>query len=108
VEIQTGMDAGFANVSVLDHGPGIPPEDLEQIFDRFYQSDKSRRRDTNHGFGLGLPIAREIVHAHGGSLTVKNNFPTSVDSGSTFLVRLPLALPGELSSLQKSQANQIV
>lgn len=105
VFVQTDIDSHFVKVAIQDHGPGIPPEDLERIFDRFYQSDKSRRGGYGHGVGLGLPIAREIVNSHGGSLTVKNNSLDSVGSGCTFLVRLPSAPSGEPSGFQKSSVN---
>jgi signal transduction histidine kinase len=52
-------------VTVTDTGVGIPPEDLPHVFDRFYRADKSRTRATG-GSGLGLPIVRRLVEAHGG------------------------------------------
>lgn len=105
VFVRTGMDSHFVEIAVQDHGPGIPQEDLERIFDRFYQSDKSRRGGSGHGVGLGLPIAREIVNSHGGSLTVKNHSLDTISSGCTFLVRLPIAPPGDISGYQKSSVN---
>jgi two-component system, OmpR family, sensor histidine kinase BaeS len=71
-------------VEVADTGTGISPEDLPRIFDRFWRADKSRSRRTG-GSGLGLPITRQLVEAHGGHVTA-----TSVPgSGSVFTIRLP-------------------
>jgi len=69
---------------VRDTGPGIPPADSGRIFDRFVQLDPARR---SGGTGLGLPIARWIAEAHGGSLVLER----SDASGSTFLIALPAA-----------------
>lgn len=75
-------------VQVTDSGPGIAEEQVEHIFDRFYQADPAR---VGHGAGLGLSIAQEIVHAHGGKITVRS----VPGQGSTFIVSLPSgALPG--------------
>jgi two-component system CheB/CheR fusion protein len=76
---------GGAAISVRDYGPGIPPEALPAIFSRFFQADGPSR--GQHGLGLGLYIAREIVAAHGGALDVSS----VLGEGATFTVRLPLA-----------------
>lgn len=68
------------SVSVIDQGPGIPPEEHEKIFNKFYT------RGTKDGSGLGLPICKGIIEAHKGTLTVANN-PDG--SGSTFTFTLP-------------------
>jgi two-component system phosphate regulon sensor histidine kinase PhoR len=74
-------------VSVEDTGVGIPREDLVRVFERFYKSDKSRARSSG-GTGLGLPIARHIVEAHGGTI-----WADSVEGqGSTFTFTLPLMI----------------
>jgi len=78
---------GQIEVSVVDTGVGIPPEDMPRIFERFYQTDKSRSGGSGRGVGLGLAIAYEIVQAHGGSLAVYNNSP----KGSIFVVKLSVA-----------------
>ena len=72
----------FIAVSVADTGKGIPPEDRERIFDKYYQTDKSH---SKHGLGLGLAICKRIVQLCNGSLTVESE----VGVGSTFTVKLP-------------------
>ena len=73
-------------ITVRDTGPGIPPEHLERVFDRFYKVDSSRARtDTPSGSGLGLSIVRAIVERHGGSVTVSN----APGSGAVFEILLP-------------------
>jgi signal transduction histidine kinase len=70
-------------VTVRDHGPGIPPEELETVFDAFVQS--SRTRDGSGGTGLGLTICRKIIHAHGGSIAAGN----AAGGGAMLRIRLP-------------------
>ncbi|NGO48768.1 ATP-binding protein [Streptomyces ureilyticus] len=70
-------------IEVQDHGPGIPEEVLPHVFDRFYKASASRPR--SEGSGLGLSIALENAHIHGGELTAAN----SPDSGAVFTLRLP-------------------
>lgn len=65
------IDDGSAVVEVQDDGPGIPEEDLERVFEPYFRLEKSRSRDTG-GHGLGLSIARTIIRAHGGDLTLHN------------------------------------
>jgi two-component system OmpR family sensor kinase len=74
----------FAEIRVSDTGPGIPPEDLPRIFDRFYRVDQARSR-AEGGAGLGLSISRWIAEAHGGSISAE-----STSGGATFIVRIPL------------------
>lgn len=74
----------LVQVSVTDRGPGIPPEEQERIFERFYRVDEARSRQTG-GTGLGLSIVKHVVANHGGEVTVWSQ----VNSGSTFTVRLP-------------------
>jgi signal transduction histidine kinase len=62
---------GIASITVEDDGPGVPPDQLERVFDPFYRVEESRNRDTG-GTGLGLPIARNIFRAHGGDVTLAN------------------------------------
>jgi len=58
-------------IRIRDDGPGIPPEELERVFEPFYRLESSRNRDTG-GTGLGLSIARDVAQAHGGSLVAQN------------------------------------
>jgi signal transduction histidine kinase len=60
-------DLRTAVLTVTDDGPGIAPHERERVFDRFYRVEESRSRDSG-GTGLGLPIVRELVRAHGGSV----------------------------------------
>ena len=74
---------GGVRLSVRDHGPGIPPSEVDAIFDAFVQS--SRTKDGSGGTGLGLSICRKIVEAHGGSIRAEN----ATDGGARFLIDLP-------------------
>jgi signal transduction histidine kinase len=58
-------------IRVEDEGPGVPPDEVEKVFEPFYRVESSRNRDTG-GTGLGLSIARDIAQAHGGTLTLRN------------------------------------
>ncbi|MEV5438874.1 HAMP domain-containing sensor histidine kinase [Streptomyces sp. NPDC052682] len=91
VRVEVAVRAGTALVRVADSGPGIPPEDQERVFDRFYRVDKARSRDRG-GSGLGLAVARSLVRAHGGTLEV-----ASRPGATVFTVALPVdeAGPGE-------------
>jgi signal transduction histidine kinase len=79
-------EGGPVQVTVSDTGPGIAPEETEKIFERFYRTDASRSRSTG-GFGLGLAIAREMVDAMGGRISVDS----TPGQGSRFTVTLARA-----------------
>lgn len=76
----------WLHIDVTDTGPGISPDDLPYIFDRFYRSDRSRSRETG-GSGLGLAIAKGLIEAHGGQIHVES----TLGHGSTFTISLPIA-----------------
>lgn len=79
-----GVDR-FAIMAVCDNGPGIPEQNLEKIFDRFYRTDTSRARNVG-GAGLGLSIVKAIVDMHGGTIEVQNR----IGGGAQFTVYLPV------------------
>ena len=74
-------------VEAADNGPGIPPEHLGHIFDRFYRIDDGRSRQAGGGTGLGLSISRWAVEAHGGRIAVESQ----PGKGSRFRLVLPMA-----------------
>jgi signal transduction histidine kinase len=80
-------DGATVSIRVRDRGPGIPPEELERVFEPFYRLESSRNRDSG-GSGLGLSIARDIAQAHGGSLTLHN----LAGGGLEALLQLPRRL----------------
>lgn len=86
ITLRLEAHAQAIHLAVSDTGDGIPPEHLPYIFDRFYRTDSARSRD-NGGAGLGLAIARAIIEAHGGRITVTSAGVPG--QGSTFTIQLP-------------------
>ncbi|MCJ0893186.1 HAMP domain-containing sensor histidine kinase [Rhodococcus sp. ARC_M5] len=86
VRVELHARPEWVDVSVVDHGPGISPEDSHAIFRRFYKVDTARGR--SEGSGLGLSLAVENVRLHGGTITVDR-----VDSSTVFSVQLPRLRP---------------
>jgi two-component system OmpR family sensor kinase len=86
--VRVAEEGGLAVVEVADNGPGLPPDTLSRVFERFYRADPSRTRSRG-GAGLGLAIVAAIVAAHGGRVEARNN----PEGGATFTIRLPLASP---------------
>jgi len=89
VSLKLQRDGEWAVLEVKDTGVGIPAEDLERVFERFYRVDKARSRDLG-GTGLGLSIVKNMVQAMHGEVSVESELGT----GSCFRVRLPLASLG--------------
>ncbi len=86
VEIAADAVENDIIIQIEDNGIGIPLDEHERIFERFYQVDSARKYGKKKGFGLGLSIAREIIQSHHGQIWVENN----PDEGSVFFVKLPI------------------
>ena len=86
IEVALETHDGVATMSVVDHGPGLKPDDAGRVFEPFYRADASRSRDSG-GAGLGLSIVAAVVDAHGGSVKVSE----TPGGGATFEVALPIA-----------------
>jgi signal transduction histidine kinase len=86
-------------VTVRDHGPGIPDDELEAVFEPFFQS--SRTRDGSGGVGLGLTVCRKIMGAHGGSIDASN----AADGGCVMRIRLPHGMNERLIAQESAQQN---
>jgi signal transduction histidine kinase len=84
VQVSVRAVAGGVETAVSDNGPGIPPEDLPKLFDRFWRAEQSRSRATG-GSGLGLAVAKQLVQAHGGRIWVKSE----LNRGTRFTFFLP-------------------
>jgi two-component system OmpR family sensor kinase len=86
IDVSVAENAGWAVLRVADHGPGIPAEHRQKVFDRFYRADPSRSRATG-GAGVGRSIVSSIVAAHGGEIRLESE----PGEGTTVEVRLPVA-----------------
>ena len=83
IRLEAACEDGIVRISVSDSGPGIPPEDLSRVFERFYRVDKSRARPG--GTGLGLAIVKHLVELHGGRAVAENR----PEGGARFVITLP-------------------
>jgi two-component system sensor histidine kinase SenX3 len=84
VVVESRCDSGWIEILVSDTGVGIPPRDIDRIFERFYRVDRARSRDTG-GTGLGLSIVRHVATNHAGEVTVHSR----EGEGSVFTIRIP-------------------
>jgi two-component system sensor histidine kinase KdpD len=91
IELRARRDGEAAIVEIVDEGPGIPPADLERVFDKFYRVHAEDRRRA--GTGLGLAICRGFVEAQGGRIEARNRTDRS---GAVLAIRLPVPTPAEL------------
>jgi len=88
IVLSTKQAGNVIEISVQDGGPGVSPEDLDRIFERFYRSDSARQRDADFpgGSGLGLAIAKSIVQAHGGQISAESE----AGKGLRVVIHLPV------------------
>jgi two-component system OmpR family sensor kinase len=84
--VKVEQNGSWAEVTVADDGPGIPPEDQARVFDRFWSGDPARGHTASGGTGLGLSIVDALVRAHGGTIQLRSE----PGRGSAFTLRLPL------------------
>jgi signal transduction histidine kinase len=83
IGISASQAGDTVTIAVRDHGPGIPPDELDAIFERFYRGKQTQ--ESVAGTGMGLSIARDIVRAHDGKLRVQN----TPEGGAQFSFTLP-------------------
>ncbi|TPN80717.1 sensor histidine kinase KdpD [Mesorhizobium sp. CU2] len=101
IRLQGWVDNGSVILQVMDEGPGIPPDDLERIFDTFY---RVRKRDqVRAGTGLGLSISRGFIEAMGGTISAANRTDRS---GAIFTIRMPV--PAKSPGMSEAKADQTV
>ncbi|MFT3863951.1 MAG: HAMP domain-containing sensor histidine kinase [Solirubrobacterales bacterium] len=93
ISVSARVAADEVEIDVSDDGPGIPPVQLEHIFERFVRGDAGLTQRVG-GTGLGLAISKSLVELHGGTISVASE----VGHGSTFTVRLPLAAPAAVET----------
>ena len=91
IELRSEPAGERVRISVRDSGPGIPPEHLPRVFDRFYKVDASRTGQSATGSGLGLSIVKAIVERHGGEVSAAN----ADGGGAVFELLLPAHPPAE-------------
>jgi signal transduction histidine kinase len=93
IEVNARVADDDVEIDVIDNGPGIPPAQLEHIFERFVRGDAGLTQRVG-GTGLGLAISKSLIELHGGTIAVDSE----VGRGSTFTIRLPLAPPGAVEA----------
>ena len=90
VKVVLDADHQYFTVKIIDNGVGIPEEDVDHVFERFYRVDKSRSREIG-GTGLGLAIAKSAVLMHRGTIDVESKLGV----GTTFTVKIPLIVAAD-------------
>src|SRR5512132_1890335 len=87
IDVSAMVDGAWVNVAVRDNGVGIPPDQIDRLFEMFFQVDRSIER-AHAGLGIGLTLVDRLVRMHGGEVTVHSD---GIGRGTGFIVRLPLA-----------------
>jgi two-component system sensor histidine kinase KdpD len=100
VHVVAGRRGDAVIIEVIDDGPGIPPDDLERVFDKFHRVRQGDRQTV--GTGLGLSICRGIAEAHGGSITARS--PIESGRGTAMAIRLPIEAQPALHSPEAAAA----
>ncbi|MFZ5814378.1 MAG: response regulator [Bacillota bacterium] len=103
VTVRAGLDRDYAYIQVIDRGPGIPPDQVGAIFEKFHRIDNAASRKTG-GTGLGLAICKAIVEEHGGQIWVESE----VGEGSTFTFTMPIEPVHQDFSLPLTVGNKTV
>jgi len=88
-------------IRIADHGPGIPAEERQYIFDPFFRGQRPLN-DQIHGTGLGLNLVKRIIEAHGGTVSLRDKS----GPGAEFIVRIPVASSNAISTAQPLQKNE--
>ena len=86
IAIDVQADQAEVTVAVRDHGHGLPPADVDQVFDKFYRADSSDAQMA-YGYGLGLYVCRRLIETQGGRIWAEN----APDGGAIFYFTLPVA-----------------
>lgn len=102
IVVQAAVAGDVMEISVNDTGIGIPPEQLEQVFNRYYQVEQQQR--TPEGSGLGLHIVQQLVEAQGGTITVES----TVGKGTTFRFTVPLSSKGSVKASSRHVDEEVV
>ena len=97
VGVGVSLSDGVVEIAVTDQGVGIPEDEIDRVFERFFRTDPARSRNTG-GSGLGLSIVKHVVQNHGGDIRVWSQ----PGNGSTFTIRLPEASHAAAASLGAS------
>jgi two-component system OmpR family sensor kinase len=101
IHVRLAAEGEQVVLDVADEGPGVPAEEADRIFERFYRTDRARTRSRG-GVGLGLPIVRSLVEAHGGAV----GYRARPGGGSVFRVVLPLAPAASVRGAATASAQQ--
>jgi signal transduction histidine kinase len=102
VEVRIDGDATWSEVRIRDEGPGLDPREVDRVFGLFAQAGETMTAKPD-GFGLGLPVARRIAEAHGGTITCERE----PGFGATFVLRLPQRAPAALAEASRPKAASI-